>query len=75
MHIAIETLALELEAFEDALRDLQALVVVGRRLRLDTGAQQIGSTGLDVLDDELQLLESPVCRLRALLGLAILGPT
>jgi len=73
--IAIETLALELEAFEDALRDLQALVVVVRRFGLDAGAQQVRGAGLDVLDDELQLFEAAVCRLRALLGLAILGPT
>ena len=75
MDIAIETLALELEAFEDALRDLQALVVIVRRLRLDAGSKQIRGTGLDVLDDELQLFEAAVCGLGALFGLAVLGPT
>ena len=75
MHIAIETLALELETLENALRDLQALVMIVRRLRLDPGAKQIRGTGLDVLDDELQLFEAAVRRLGALLGLAVLGPT
>ena len=72
MHVAVEALALGLEALEHALRDLDRLIAL-RFGEIDTGAKEIGGARFDVLHHELQLLEPPVVALRLLVGLAARG--
>jgi hypothetical protein len=70
MHVAVQTLALGFETFENALRDVHGLAVA-MRLWLDAGAEEVGDARFDVLRDELKLLQSPVRALRALVELAL----
>ena len=72
MHVAVEALALGLEALEHPLRHLDRLV--GLRLgEIDPGAEEVGRARLDVLHHELELLQPPVVALRLLVGLAARG--
>src|SRR5207302_1575032 len=84
--VAIETLAFGLEALEDALRDLDHIVLLFLAGGIDPRSEQIRGTRFDVLHDELQLLEAAVRTLdrlvrivgfatRALLGLLLVGAT
>ena len=72
MHVAIQTLALGLETFENALRDVERLGVPVW-LGLDPGAEEIRDARFDVLHDELKLLEPPVRALRRFVDLATRG--
>ena len=69
MDVAVEALALCLEALEDALRDIERLAVAVR-LGLDAGAEQIRNARFDVLRDELQLLQAAIGPLRLLVEIA-----
>src|SRR5687767_5057130 len=74
MHVAVQALALRFEALEDALRDVERLLVAAVRLGLDAGAEQVGHARLDVLHYELKLLQAPVGALCRFVELALLGP-
>src|SRR5437867_2172885 len=52
VHVAVETLALRLEALEDALRNVERLAVA-MRLGLDAGAEEVRNARFDVLHDQL----------------------
>jgi hypothetical protein len=75
VHVAVQALALRLERLEHALRDLEGLVAVLRRLRRDPRAEQVRRARLDVLDDKLQLLEPAIRDLRRLIRFSIDGAT
>jgi hypothetical protein len=70
MHVAIEPLALGLEALEDALGDGDDLLLLVVRRELDTGAAEVRGAGLDMADRELQLLQPAERALRSLVRLA-----
>lgn len=70
MHVAIEPLALGLEALEDALGDGDDLLLLVVRRELDAGAAEVCGAGLDVADRELQLLQPAERALRGLVRLA-----
>jgi hypothetical protein len=66
VHIAVQSLALGLEALEDALGDGDDLFLLGVRRELDAGAAQVRGARLDVADRELQLLQAAERALRSL---------
>jgi len=70
MYVAIEPLALGLEALEDALRDGDDLLLLVVRRELDAGAPEVRRARLDVADRELQLLQPAERALRGLVRLA-----
>ncbi|HEV2011538.1 MAG TPA: hypothetical protein VGS17_10995 [Candidatus Limnocylindria bacterium] len=69
MDIAVQSLALGLEALEDALRDGDELPVLFT-LWLDAAAAQVRGARLDVADRELQLLQPAEGALAGLVRLA-----
>jgi len=69
VHVAVQALALGLEALEDALRDRDDLLLLVVRLELDPGAAEVRGAGLDVGDRELQLLQPAEGALRRLVRL------
>ncbi|HEY8829401.1 MAG TPA: hypothetical protein VIM83_02260 [Candidatus Limnocylindria bacterium] len=70
MHVAVEPLALGLEALEDALGHGDDLLLLVVRLELDAGAAEVRGARLDVADRELQLLQPAERALRSLIRLA-----
>ncbi len=66
MHIAVQPLALGLEALEDALGDGDDLFLLVVRRELDPGATEVCGARLDVADRELQLLQAAEGALRSL---------
>jgi hypothetical protein len=70
VHVAVQPLALGLEALEDALGDRHDLLLIVVALQLDAGATEICRARLDVTDRELQLLQAAERALRGLVGLA-----
>jgi len=70
VHVAVEPLALGLEALEDALGDGDDLLLLVVRLELDAGAAEVRGARLDVADRELQLLQPAERALRGLVRLA-----
>ncbi len=75
MHVAVQALALGLEALEHALRDVELLLAATVHLGLDPRAEQIRNARFDVLHDELELLQPPIGTLRRLVELALARPT
>jgi hypothetical protein len=63
VHVAVEPLALGLETFQHALRDIERLTVAVW-LWLDAGSEQVRDARLDVLHDELELLQAAIGALR-----------
>lgn len=70
MDVAIEPLALGLEALEDPLGDGDDLLLFVVRLELDAGAAEVRGARFDVADRELQLLQPAERALRGLIRLA-----
>jgi hypothetical protein len=70
VHVAIQPLALGLEALEDALSDGDDLLLLVVGLELDAGAAEVRGARFDVVDRKLQLLQSAERALRGLVRLA-----
>src|SRR5438876_6306584 len=68
VHVAVESLALGLEALEDALGDGDAGLLLLVELRRDARAAKVRGARLDVADRELELLQPAERALRGFVG-------